>query len=87
MGCGAMDMIKRIVEEFNKYRSPEAVTKLVSFDGNSIVVEFMGCFCHTCGVYDYVDDFRIMLEDAGIKTVVEKIKEVDNGLSAVFVVK
>ena len=50
------------VEEFNKYRSPEAVAKIVEFSKGQATIELSGPFCMSCGVYDYFDDLRIELE-------------------------
>ncbi|MFH1328507.1 MAG: hypothetical protein ABIH76_06695 [Candidatus Bathyarchaeota archaeon] len=56
-----MESTKKIIPDaikvFNQYRSPEAEAKLVSFDGNRLVIEFRGPFCVSCGVYDYFEDF------------------------------
>jgi len=51
------------VEEFNKYRSPEAVARLIEFDERHVKIELSGPFCRSCGLYDYFDDLKIELEE------------------------
>jgi hypothetical protein len=76
--------IKKGIKEFNKYRSPEAKVKLISTNKKSFKLEFTGHFCVTCGFYDYFDDFIIFLEEVGLKTKIDKIKEIDNGAIVKF---
>jgi hypothetical protein len=67
--------IEAAVEEFNKYRSPEAVAKIVEADENQAKLEFSGPFCVSCGVEDYFDDLRIALEkNIGGKIEIVKIE-------------
>ena len=57
------------------------------YQGKSILVEFTGSFCETCGFYDYFDDFRILLEDDfGLKTDTKKIEEIHEGAVVEFVI-
>jgi len=72
-------LIEKAIEKYNKYRSPEATAKLVSFSEKSFVVEFSGSFCKTCGFYDYFDDFRIVLGEFGIKVKIKEIRETEAG--------
>ena len=65
---------KKSVEEFNRFRSPEASVKLVKIEGNSITVSFSGPFCVSCGIYDYFEDFIYVLEDHGINAEIVDIK-------------
>ena len=50
------------VEEFNKYRSPEAVARLIELGEGQVKIELSGPFCRSCGLYDYFDDLKIELE-------------------------
>lgn len=77
-------VIKKAVEEFNKYRSPEATAKLISVKEKSFGIEFTGTFCKTCGFYDYFDDFRLILEEKGLKTKTGEVKEIDQGAVVEF---
>lgn len=47
----------KAINEYNKYRSPEAKAKLVKINKKALVLDFEGTFCKTCGVYDYLEDF------------------------------
>lgn len=75
--------VLRAVNEYNKYRSPEAKVKLVKIDDSKLVLDFEGSFCRTCGVYDYLEDFiyefrrfsRVNLEISNFKEYeLEKIR-------------
>ena len=67
--------VEAAVEEFNKYRSPEAVAKIVEISEDNITIEFSGPFCASCGVEDYFDDLRIELEkNIGGKIEISKIE-------------
>lgn len=39
------EKIEEAIEEYNKYRVPEAKAKLISFDKGVFKVEFRGSFC------------------------------------------
>ncbi len=72
---------------FNRYRSPEAVAKILSVHDLKIAVEFTGHFCRTCGFYDYFDDFAIFLEEEGIHSEIKEVKEKEDGAIVLFSVK
>ena len=57
--------IDKGIEVYNRYRAPESVAKLVEISGDIIVVKFDGSFCLTCGINDWVEDFKYVLEDLG----------------------
>ncbi len=78
------NIIENAIGEFNKYHSPEANTKLVSMNDKSIKIEFTGTFCHTCGFYDYFDDYKILLEEKGLKAVIGEINEGDEKAVVTF---
>ena len=71
--------IENAVREYNKYHSPIATAKLVSVDDKSIKMEYTGSFCHTCGLFDYFDDYTILLDEKGLKVTVTEIIEIDGG--------
>jgi hypothetical protein len=50
-------LVRRAVALYNKYRSPEAVAKLVRVSPETVTIAFSGSFCYSCGVLDYVEDF------------------------------
>jgi len=76
-----------VIEEYNKYRSPEVTAKLISLDKKFFKIEFIGSFCHTCGFYDYFDDLKILLEDFGLKTEIVEVLEKIEGAVVKFTVK
>jgi len=55
--------IVRAIEEYNRYRSPEATASLVEIGDGYVVVNLSGSFCISCGIYDWLDDLRYELQD------------------------
>jgi superoxide reductase len=72
------------IQEYNKYRMPEAKAKLISFNKEYFKIEFKGSFCYSCGFYDYFDDLKILLKEKGLKTEITNIKEIDEGAIVTF---
>lgn len=77
-------MIEKTIEEYNKYRSPEATAKLTSMKEDTVTIEFTGTFCYTCGFYDYFEDYQFLLEEKGVKNKIIEIDEIDNGAIVTF---
>lgn len=69
--------INKTIENYNKYRNPEAVAKFISSRGKIFTIKFSGSFCETCGINDYFDDFTIELEDNKIKAETSEIKKIN----------
>jgi len=61
------EKIKKTIEKFNEYRSPEATVNLLSLNEDSLKIK-VSCPCRMCGFYDYYNDFRIFLEEEGVKS-------------------
>jgi hypothetical protein len=78
------EVIAKAVKDFNKYRYPEAKAKLISLSKKSLKIEFTGPFCTTCGFYDYFDDFRLILEEKGLKTKTGEKEGMDQGAVVEF---
>jgi superoxide reductase len=76
--------VESAIREYNNYHSPEATTKLVSINEGVFQIEFTGSFCHTCGFYDYFDDYKILLDEKGLKVAVAEISEIDDGAAVTF---
>ena len=55
-------LVLRTIEVYNRYRSPEAMAKLLKLEKDSFIIEFEGSFCQSCGVQDYFEDFIYELE-------------------------
>ena len=68
------ESILKTIEEYNKYRSPEVIAKLVEIKKHHFIIEFDGPFCSSCGVQDYIEDFIYELEDITKDFRVEIIK-------------
>lgn len=80
-------IIENMIEEYNKYRSPEATAKLISINQKPFKIEFIGFFCCTCGFYDYFDDLTIFLGEKRLKAEIAEIKETDEGAIVTFTIK
>ena len=53
-----MEILKRVIEEFNKYHGSEAQAKIIKVEDDEVIIEFNGSFCKTCGLYDYFEDIK-----------------------------
>ena len=51
------ELIRKTVLLYNRYRSPEAVAKIVLVTPEYVTIAFTGSFCYSCGVMDYWEDF------------------------------
>ncbi len=73
------ELLRRFVElairRYNRYRGAESQAKLLKIMGDTVIVAFEGSFCETCGINDWVDDLRYVIEDLGgeaeLVTVIE----------------
>ena len=70
------DIVKKAIDEYNRYRSPEANAELVDLNlsRGTLLVRFAGSFCMTCGLIDWIEDLAYIIEDHGIKA---KLMDVD----------
>lgn len=77
--------LKRFVENgirvYNKYRAPESIAKLLEIRGDEVIVWFEGSFCLTCGINDWVEDFKYVLDDLGGEAELLEIIEPDDPFS------
>lgn len=69
--------LKKAIDNYNKYRSPEATARLINIKENEIEVEFEGPFCQSCGVWDWFEDLKYELEDVGVKADISEAKQLD----------
>jgi hypothetical protein len=51
------ELIRKTVMLYNRFRSPEAVAKIVLVTTENVTIAFSGSFCYSCGVMDYLEDF------------------------------
>ena len=77
-------IIKQTIEEYNKYRTHEVTARLILIESSNCKIDFTGHFCFTCGVYDYFDDFRFLLEESNVKAKITEIEEIDEGAIVTF---
>ncbi|MGC9072244.1 MAG: hypothetical protein ACP5HK_06090 [Acidilobus sp.] len=66
---------REAIREYNKYRAPEAFARIVTRKRDVIYVVFDGSYCETCGLYDWVDDLKFVLEGKGLRTEIVKLHE------------
>ena len=71
-------LVELAIRRYNRYRGAESQAKLLKIMGDIVVVAFEGSFCETCGINDWVDDLRYVIEDLGgeaeLVTVIEPEK-------------
>ena len=65
------DLILRAIEIYNRFRSPEAIAKLVGVKNNGFVIDFEGSFCVSCSVIEYFDDLIYEIKGINEKISVE----------------
>ncbi|MET1129050.1 MAG: hypothetical protein ABWW70_07005 [Thermoproteota archaeon] len=70
-----MERLQSAIEVYNKYRGAESRAQLVKVVGDLLLVRFEGSFCETCGINDWVDDLRYILEDMGVKAELVRVLE------------
>ena len=65
------ELIRKTIMLYNRYRSPEAVAKVVTVAIDRVTITFSGSFCYSCGVMDYLEDFihefKILTDKAELK--------------------
>ena len=65
------ELIRKTIMLYNRYRSPEAVAKVVTVAIDRVTISFSGSFCYSCGVMDYLEDFihefKILTDKAELK--------------------
>ncbi len=85
------ELVKNIIEKYNRYRYPEIEANLLKMNEKEIVVEFFGYLCKSCGLYDHFEDLKYMLEEEGIKSEINEIKDIvveENGkINIIYIVK
>lgn len=80
------DLISRTIEVYNRYRRPEATTKLVEIEKDGFTIEFRGPFCNSCGVNYYFEDFIHELEEIS-KTSKVEVKTIESSGSESYEVQ
>ncbi len=73
-------LVEKAIKLYNKHRAPEAVAELLSITGNKVIIRFTGSFCRTCGVDNWVEDMVYVMEDVGLRAILEEyVEPVDPG--------
>lgn len=70
-------IVNKAEQLYNKYRAPESIAEIVKINDDEIIVKFKGSFCETCGLYDWIEDMKYILEDLGINTEIANVINVD----------
>ncbi|MCX8168614.1 MAG: hypothetical protein N3E39_00100 [Candidatus Methanomethylicia archaeon] len=71
------DIVEKAVKEYNDFRSPEATASIIKINEKYLIISFKGHFCFTCGFHDWFEDFRLILEDYGLKTEISGIEQME----------
>ena len=68
-------LLELAVKRYNRYRGIESKARLLRVDNDTVIIAFEGSFCTTCGINDWVEDFKYVIEDLGgqaeLVTVIE----------------
>lgn len=64
---------QEVANKYNMKRSPEARLEIIDVDEKNSIVEVMikGSFCRTCGVDDWILDYKYELKDQGVLAELE----------------
>lgn len=73
-------LVKRTVNEYNRFRGAEARARLLRVLGNTALVEFSGSFCYTCGFRDWLEDLTYTAMLLGLRARLIDYIELDDGL-------
>lgn len=79
--------VRKAIEEYNRYRAPEAYAEIENIKNKYFFVRFSGPFCKSCGVYDYFEDFIFFLKDFNVDGKIENIKEREADFLVKFKIK
>ncbi len=63
------------IEDYNRYRSPEATAEIIDYRDKELTIRFIGSFCFTCGINDWIEDLKYVLEDHDIEAEITEIIE------------
>ncbi|MBP1912519.1 hypothetical protein [Thermococcus stetteri] len=73
------ERIEKVLAEFNRLHGSEANARILSIEGDEVIIEFEGSFCATCGLYDYFDDIKWEAMEFGLELEpVEVIEAVED---------
>lgn len=51
------ETVRKAVARYNRFRSPEAIAKIVRVSHESVTIAFSGTFCSSCSVLGYFESF------------------------------
>ncbi len=71
------DTARKAVARYNRFRSPEAIAKLVYVSLDGVTIAFTGAFCTSCGVLGYVEGFIHDFEslNSKVKLKIDKTRQ------------
>ncbi|AMQ17894.1 hypothetical protein [Thermococcus peptonophilus] len=83
------EKVKKVLAEFNRLHGSEANARILSIEGDEVIIEFEGSFCATCGLYDYFDDIKWEAMEFGLELEPVEVLEAveDNFEHGRYVVK
>lgn len=77
LGPELKELVLKTVEAYNRYRSPEAMAKLLRLEENGFTIEFQGSFCQSRDLRDYFEDFVYELQrlSSAVELEIGEIKQ------------
>ncbi|MCC6034431.1 MAG: hypothetical protein LM567_02900 [Desulfurococcaceae archaeon] len=63
--CKFREDLDKAIELYNRLHGVEAQAKIIDVNGEKVIIEFTGTFCHTCGVRDWLEDLAYLLVSMG----------------------
>ena len=83
----AKEIVEDAVDEYNKYRSPQVIARLMSIDDESATIRFTGSFCEECGKDNDYQFIEYLLGEKEVEAKTDKITELEEGEGAIVIYK
>jgi hypothetical protein len=68
-------VVRDAIKKYNRYRSPEAIVRLLYIKNNEMAVFIEGSYVNTCGLYDWLEDLKYVLEEFNVNVQISKVLE------------
>ncbi len=72
------EKVEKAIKNFNSRNSPFSIAEIISISTNVIKVSFSGYFLERYNKYDTFENFKIILEEEGIKSEIENVSDEEN---------
>ncbi|MEM4763176.1 MAG: hypothetical protein QXH78_04005 [Desulfurococcaceae archaeon] len=72
-------VVSELIEDYNRLHGVEATARVIEIkDDSTVIVEFKGTFCYTCGVKDWIEDLAYLALSRGVDAKLVDYMEPDS---------